>query len=257
MGRWTVIAATGGFDFDNKSVTQHWARLHACDMEPLPSQPEFLEAWALFHSGHFEKAHHAGLGLGTAGSTVANKAACIYANQLAPDEGERLALYQAVSESAAAHALSEPSNPNAHFLLAYSLGRYGQSISVAKGLAQGLGSKIKTALETTLALQPLHADAHFALGTFHADIIDKVGPLIGSMTYGAKKEVSLHLFAQGFKLLPRSPTGLMDYAMALLMLEGEDRQDEATALYRYAAAQKPADAQEHLDIALAKTGINA
>ncbi len=47
--------------------------------------------------------------------------------------------------------------------MAYAVGRYGQGISVAKALAQGLGSKVKNALETTIKLAPKHADAHIAL----------------------------------------------------------------------------------------------
>ena len=68
--------------------------------------------------------------------------------------------------------------------MAYALGRYSPGISVAKALAQGLGSKVKHALETTLKLQPKHADAHIALGAFHAEVIDKVGKLLGR-TQGA------------------------------------------------------------------------
>ena len=256
MARWTRFAPVGHFALDSKSVKSRWARLHASDQEALPAQAEVLEAWTLFHNGHFEAAHRAGLRLGAAGFTVANKAACIYATQLEPRESERLALYQQVFERATAQTQSDPENPNAHYLLAYSLGRYSQGISVAKALAAGMGSRIKTALETTLELQPLHADAHFALGAFHAEIIDKVGALIGSMAYGAKKDVSLQMFQQGFALLPRSPMGLVEYAMALLMLEGDEHQEEATALYEQAALLQAADAQEYLDIALAKTGLN-
>jgi hypothetical protein len=64
------------------------------------------------------------------------------------------------------------------------------------------------------------------------------------------------MFQQGFALLPHSPMGLVEYAMALLMLEGDARQDEATALYEQAASLQAADAQEYLDIALAKLGLN-
>ena len=105
-------------------------------------------------------------------------------------------------------------------------------------------------------MQPRHADAHFALGAFHAEIIDKVGALIALMAYGAKKDVSLQMFEQGFALLPRSPLGLVDYATALLILEGDARQLEASALLEQAASLKAADAQEHLHIALAKIGLN-
>jgi tetratricopeptide (TPR) repeat protein len=256
MASWTRFAPVGHFTLDSKSVKSRWARLHASDQEVLPTQAAVLEAWVLFHNGHFEAAHRAGLRLGSAGITVANKAACVYATQLEPRESERLALYQQVSERAAEQTQSDPENANAHYLLAYSLGRYSQGISVAKALALGMGGRIKTALETTIALQPCHADAHFALGAFHAEIIDKVGLLIGGMAYGAKKDVSLQMFQQGFALLPRSPMGLVEYAMALLMLEGDERQDEATALYEQAASLQAADAQEYLDIALAKAGLN-
>ncbi len=257
MARWTTLAATKPFGFDSKTVQQQWQRLHTRDQEALPSEPALLQAWTLLHNGHFEKAHHAGLALGAIGTTVANQAACTYASRLEPQESERLALYQSVSERAAAQTLREPDNPAAHYLLAYSLGRYSQGISVAKALAQGMGSRIKTALETTIALQPLHADAHFALGAFHAEIIDKVGALIGGMAYGAKKETSLQMFERGLQLLPRSPAGLVEFAIALVMLEGDARQEEATALYAQAAAQMAVDAREFLDIAVAKAGLRS
>lgn len=257
MGRWTAFKPRGHFGFDAKSVKKQWTKLHAADCEPLPDDTDLLEAWAHFHNGHFEEACLLGLALGDAGMTVANKAACVYAAQLEPKEAQRLALYQSVSERATTHAISEPDNPNAHYLLALSLGRYSRGISVARALAQGLGSRIKLALETTIALQPQHADAHFALGAFHADIIDKVGALIANMTYGARKEASLQMFAQGFALQPRSPLGLVEYAVALRMLEDETHLERVEALYRQAAALKPLDAQQYMDIALAKNGPNA
>ena len=126
---------------------------------------------------------------------------------------------------------------------------------IPPGLSQGLGSRIKTALETAIALQPRHADAHFALGSFHANIIDKVGEMIANMTYGARRGASLQMFAQGFALQPCSPSGLVEYATALLMLEGDARLEQAAGLYAQAAKLKPVDAREYLDIALAKKGL--
>ena len=52
-----------------------------------------------------------------------------------------------VAERAEAQIAAEPDNPNAHYMMAFALGRYSQGISVAKALSQGLGNKIKTALE--------------------------------------------------------------------------------------------------------------
>ncbi len=255
MSPWTAFAHGADYAFDAASVRKHWSRLHMGDAEACPTEPKLLEAWALFHNGDFQKAVKAGLKVGAAGQTVANKATCIYATYLEKKEKTRLDLYMEAAQRAQVQQLTEPENPNAWYWQAYALGRYSQGISVAKALALGLGSKVKGALERTIALAPKHADAHVALGTFHAEVIDKVGSLIGGMTYGAKKETGLKLFEQAMKLNPGSAIGMIEYANALVMLEGDVRMDEATRLYEQAAASKPMDAAERLDVGMAQAEL--
>jgi tetratricopeptide (TPR) repeat protein len=252
MTNWTAFPYAGEFVFDAASVKKHWARLHAGDAEPLPKDVKVLQAWALFHSGEFQKAMDLGLKLGGAGLTVANKAACIYATYLEKQEKARLDLYLEVAQRASAQAKEDPKDVSAQYWHAYALGRYSQGISVAKALAQGLGSKVKGSLENVIKLQPKHADAHIALGSFHAEVIDKVGSLIGGMTYGAKKDTGLALFQQALKLNFESAIGMIEYANAMLMLEGDKMMKEATRLYQQAAAAKPIDAVERLDIEMAR-----
>ena len=188
------------------------------DAEPLPQDARVLQAWVLFHNGQFQEAMESGLAVGDPGLTVAVKAQCIYANYLEKKEKARLDLLMEAATRAEAQAVAHPANPNAWYWQAYSLGRYSQGISVAKALAQGLGGKVKDALERTIALQPRHADAHVALGAFHSEVIDKVGSLIGGMTYGAKKEIGLKMFQEALRLHPRSPIALIEYANGLVML---------------------------------------
>jgi hypothetical protein len=191
---------------------------------------------------------------------VANKATCIYANYLEANEAARLALFMDVVERAEKQAqnaaMSAECLPNAYYWQAYALGRYSQGISVAKALARGLGGKVKDALEKTIELQPKHADAHIALGTFHAEVIDKVGALIGSMTYGAKKDASFHFFAEALKINTNSAIAMIEQANGWVMLEGEKRLAEATKLYEIASATLPLDAMERLDVDLAKAELN-
>jgi tetratricopeptide (TPR) repeat protein len=257
MASWTAFPQLGEYQHDAASVTRDWARLHAGDAEPLPADPRVLAAWVLFHNGAFQEAAEAGLAAGGAGITVANKAACIYANYLEPKEKARLDLFLEAAQRAELQAAAEPENPNAWYWQAYALGRYSQGISVAKALAQGLGGKVKEALERTIQLQPRHADAHIGLGAFHAEVIDKVGSLIGSMTYGAKKEVGLKMFEEALRIHPRSPIGLIEYANGLVMLEGDGKLNEATRLYQQAAALQPLDAMERLDVELARSELEA
>ena len=83
-------------------------------------------------------------------------------------------------------------------------------------------------------------------------MIDKVGALIGGMTYGAKKEQGLQLFQEALRINPGSAIGMIEYANALVMLEGDAKMQEATQLYEKAAACEPLDAREHLDVEMAR-----
>jgi tetratricopeptide (TPR) repeat protein len=250
MAKWTAYPYDL-FDLDAAAVKKQWARLHAGDAEPLPKDAKVLEAWVLFHRGEFQKAFDAGLKAGGAGITVANKAQAIYANYVEKSEKTKLAMFQEVAERALAQQADEPKNPNAFYWQAYALGRYSQGISVAKALTQGLGSKVKAAFETTIKLAPKHADAHIGLGSFHAEVIDKVGGLLGR-TQGADKATGLKMFQQALKLNPTSAIAMVEYANGLVMLEGDKKMKEAEKLYADAAACKPADAMERLDVEMAK-----
>lgn len=255
------MAAWTPFPFDASAYTHGdaalaslWPRLHVGDAEPLPVDPEVRAAWALFHAGQFEQAVAAGLQAGGAGITAANKAQLAYASHLETGEAARLDLFWQVAERAEAQLASDPGNPNAHFMMASALGRYGQGISIARALSQGLAYKVKTALETAIRLAPTHAEAHLALGVFHAEVIDKVGALLGR-TQGASKDVGLALFKTALKLDPRSAIGRIECARGLVMLGGEQRQNDATRLYQEAAACVPMDAMEHLDVARAQAEL--
>ena len=255
MAKWTAFPHAGDYSFDVASVKKNWARLHQGDSEPLPKDPAVLAAWVLFHNGEFQKAFVAGIRAGDDGVTVANKAACIYANYLETKEKPKLDMFMEAAARAEAMQKTDPKNPNAYYWQAYALGRYGQGISVAKALAQGLGSKIKQALEHAIKLQPKHADAHIALAAFHAEVIDKVGSLIGGMTYGAKKDVGLSLFKKALELNPASAIGMIEQANGMVMLEGDKKMKEATQLYEQAADSKPLDATERLDVEMAKAEL--
>jgi hypothetical protein len=255
MAKWTAFPYDDAdYTYDAAGLKKNWSRLHAGDAEPLPKDDKVLAAWALFHAGEFQKAAEAGLKAGGAGITVANKAQAIYANYLEKSEKTKLALFMEVAERAEAQAAEEPKNANAHYLMAYALGRYSQGISVAKALAQGLGGKVKAALETAIRLQPKHADAHIALGAFHAEVIDKVGSLLGR-TQGASKDTGLAMYKQALKLNPGSAIAMVEYANGLVMLEGEKKMKEAEKLYAEAAACEPMDAMERLDVEMAKAEL--
>jgi hypothetical protein len=255
MAKWTAFPYDNAdYVYDAAALKKHWARLHAGDAEPFPKDDKVLAAWALFHAGEFQKASEAGVKAGGAGITAANKAQAIYANYLEKSEKTKLALFMEVAERAEAQIAADPKNANAHYFMAYALGRYSQGISIAKALAQGLGGKVKSALETTIKLAPKHADAHIALGAFHAEIIDKVGSLLGR-TQGASKDAGIANYKTALKLNPSSAIAMVEFANGLVMLEGDKKMKDATQLYEDAAATTPMDAMERLDVEMAKAEL--
>lgn len=237
------------------SLKKAWPRLHAGDAEPLPKDAALIEAWIAFHAGEFEKAAKLGLAAGIDGYSVANKATAIYANYLEKSEKKKLALLQEVAERCEQQQREQPKNAAGFYWHAYALGRYAQGISIVKALSQGIGNKVKQSLDTTVKLAPKHADAHIGLGTYHAEIIDKVGAMIGGLTYGAKKEDGLKAFKTALTLNPASAIARIEYANGLVMLEGKKKMNEAVKLYEDAAACEPLDAMERLDVELAKNEL--
>ncbi len=184
------------------------------------------------------------------------KAQAIHANGVEKKEPARIALFEEVMKRAEAQVRAEPGNPNAHYLYAYAAGRYSQRISVAKALTQGYGGRIRTALETVLELQPKHAEAHTAMGAYHAEIIDKVGALVGRLTYGANARDGEKHFRRALELAPDSPIARIEMANGLVMMHGKKMVPEAGRLYAQAAKIEPRDAMEALDVELARAELS-
>lgn len=243
------------YEYDAETLKRAWGQLHLGDAEPFPQKATLVEAWIAFHAGRFEQAVKLGLDAGVDGYSVAHKASCIYATYLEPSEKKRLALFECVAERCERHQAERPDNPAGYFWQAYAIGRYAQRISIVKALAHGLAPKVRAALAKAIMLAPMHADAHIALGAYHAEIIGSVGALIGGLTYGARRDDCYQAFLRGLQLDPGSAIGRIEYANALILLEGKKKIDEARRLYREAAALDPQDATERLDVEAAKAKL--
>lgn len=241
------------YNYAGAALKKNWERLHKGDCESFPKDEAAQEAWRLFHAGEFEQAVSAGLEAGGPGINAANKAANIYANYLEKSEAKQIKIYEEVASRCEALQKADPKNANAYYSRAYALGRYSQLVGVAKALTQGIAGKVKSSLDTTLKLQPKNADAHIALGAYHAEIIAKVGSLVGGLTYGASKEKSLDHYQTALKLNPDSAIARIEYANGIVMLIGKSKMKDAEKLYAEAAACTPMDAMERLDVELAKS----
>jgi tetratricopeptide (TPR) repeat protein len=267
------------FDYPGEKLKAAWPALHAGDGEPWPDdkraaalikaagklapkgvEPAALaaqlqDAWRAFHRGDFQKAFDAGAALGPVGASVAVKAIGIHATYLVDDEAAQLARFDNAVTLAEAAKAALPAEANSHYRHAFALGRYSQRINIAKALKMGLAGKVRESLDQALKLDPRHAEAHTALALYHAEIIGKIGALIGGMTYGAKASEAEKHIQQALKLTPDSPIAHIEYGNLLLLLHGDKKEDAAAGAYEKASTLKPRDAMEKLDVEHARAQI--
>lgn len=238
--------------YEGEALRAHWARLHAGDAEPYPVKAALQDAWRAFHAGDFHRAMKLGLAQGVDGYAVAHKASCVYANDVETELAKKLELFEVVGERCERHQREQPENPAAWYWQAYALGRYAQNISIVKALAHGLAPKVRQALQKAIALAPDHGDAWIGMGVYHAEIVGTTGPLIASVSYGARKEDCQAAFRRAIEINPHAPSAYTELANAKLRFGGKQCIDEVRALYRQAAALEAADAREQLEIERAK-----
>ena len=264
-----------GYAYAGDALKKAWPKLHAGDCEPFPDAKRaaalskaagkaapkldaealaaaLQDAWRAFHRGDFKAAHDAGVALGPIGASVAVKALGIHATYLVDDEGERLKRYEQAATLAEAAVKALPDEANSHYRHAFALGRYSQGLSIAKALKMGIAGKVRAALEATLELAPKHAEAHTALALYHAEIINKIGAMIGGLTYGAKAAEAEKHIREAVKLTPASPIAHIEHGNVLLLLDEARNEDAAAEAYERAAKCKPLDAMEALDAAWAR-----
>ena len=264
------------FAYAGDALKKAWPTLHAGDTEPFPDAKraaalleaagkaapkgvdadalaaQLQDAWRAFHRGDFKAAFDAGEALGPVGASVAAKAIGIHATYLVDGDAEKLKRFEQAARLAEAAVKALPDEANSHYRLAFALGRYSQGISIAKALKQGIAGKVREALDAALELAPKHAEAHTALALYHAEIIGKIGAMIGGLTYGAKASEAESHIKTALKLTPNSPIAHIEHGNLLMLLHGDKQEDAAAAAYEKAAKLKPADAMEALDAAYAR-----
>ena len=266
------------FAYAGDALKKAWPKLHAGDCEPFPDSKRatallkaagkaapkldadaladaLQDAWRAFHRGDFKTAFDAGQALGPVGASVAVKALGIHATHLVDDEAEQLKRYEQAAQIAEAAIKALPDEANSHYRHAFALGRYSQGLSIAKALKLGIAGKVRVSLDAALELEPKHAEAHTALALYHAEIINKIGAMIGGLTYGAKASEAEKHIKEAVKLTPASPIAHIEHGNVLLLLDENRNEDAAAAAYEKAAKCKPLDAMEALDAAWAREQI--
>jgi hypothetical protein len=208
------------------------------------------DAQKLYAKGDFKAAVEIASDIDSAeGQAFAAKANSIYASTQAENKQEPL---YAISEKYANNALKLNSKySEAYFELARALGRLSQLRGTLAALAQGLGTKIKSNLETCLDLDRSSAECMVAYGLWHAEIVAKgVGWI-----YGANEGASINFFERAIAIEPKIIIHRVEYAKGMLLLNRDKYKAAAKAQLEAAIKLEPRDAADKLDLERAKRDL--
>lgn len=266
------------FDHAGERLREIWPRLHAGDHEAFPDEAGIAEAlaaearlgdhllgtdaagiantvqdaWRAYHRGDFQEAWELGSNAGPLGTSVAIAAAGVHARFLLQDERERIRCYETLVQRASDAIDLLPLNANSHFRYAWALGLLSREVSAMQVLGEGLGSKMHAALDAALELDSDHAEAHTALGLYHAQVIDTIGAALAKLTWRVDPEAAEAHLRTAIRLTPNAPSAWIGLAIGLQLLDAKAHAEESADALRTAAEMQPVDARQALETAYAR-----
>lgn len=211
------------------------------------------QAWRFHYEGKFKEAYELGMQLGPAGAVPAIYAKLMYSTFMISSPKDKLASFrEAASQSEALLPLT-PGYNFAEFGLLYARVRILERLNTAQALATGfLGSTQKSLLQFT-ENNPKNSLYPTTLGGIQAGVVERVGSMIGRVTYGATAARTIDRFEQALKLEGNLPVIYNEYVVALSRIDAEDYQKRIQSLAQQCATLTPFSAEEALNQALCQS----
>ena len=177
------------------------------------------DAKSALTDGRFLEAADLAEAVGTSdGYALAARSLAVHGYYVAAEEDQK-GIFERAMRFGEETVRADSANAEAHFQSAHAVGRFAQVAGMMTALRQGLGGKVRDLLEATLAINPDMAEAHVALGSWHADVA-KAGRVARWM-YGGNREDAVAHYERAMELAPDSKEVLLGYARRLPYLDEE------------------------------------
>lgn len=135
-----------------------------------------------------------------------------------------------VAEMIAQRAIDrDPKTADGYIQLAIALGFRGRLIPLMDSRDERLAERGREAIDKALELAPRNAWALAARGAWNLEIVQRAGPLLADITYGAKRAEGLKYFHEALAADRANLLLHFHFALAILALDADEFRTEAAA----------------------------
>lgn len=212
-----------------------------------PHLAEVRDVWRLHFEGKFEQAYNKGITLGPLGAMPALQAKLMYTHFLVSDRKQKIKLFEEVNAEVGKYRNIVPNHPFVVFGETYARARLLQLLSATKAQSTGyIKSSIKT-LKSLGKAYPSRGIYSLTHGGLYAGIVEKIGSILGNVTFGASENKAIKLLNKGLKNATQQPVVYYEYAVALASMNKKKHAENIKKLLNACLALAPINAEEALN----------
>lgn len=218
------------------------------DFRPLAEAIQ--QAWRLHYEGKYEASYKLGVQLGVAGSVPAIYSKLMYTTFMVHSSAEKLTLFREVAEKSEDSLQLTPDYDFGTFGLLYARVRILEQLGTSAALATGFLGSTQKSLKKLTERNPINSLYPTTLGGIQAGVVERVGSLIGRVTYGATEGRTIKHFQQALDLQENLPVIYNEFIVALSRINPKKHKVLIQDLATHCLALTPYSAEEALNQAL-------
>lgn len=191
--------------------------------------------------------------LGPAGSVPAIYSKLMYATFMIHSSAEKLAMFREIADEAEQSLQLTPGYDFGQFGLLYARVRILERLGTTASLATGFLGSTQKNLKELSKRHPHNSLYPTTYASIQAGVVERVGSLIGRITYGATESRTLDGFKQALELQANLPVIYNEFIVALSRINPKKHHVLIQDLSAYCLALTPYSAEEALNQALCKS----
>lgn len=211
------------------------------------------QAWRFHYEGKYEQSYQLGMQLGAAGTVPAIYSKLMYATFMVNTSAEKLALFREIADEAEQSLQLTPGYDFGEFGLLYARVRILERLGTTASLATGFLGSTQKSLKELSQRHPTNSLYPTTFAGIQAGVVERVGSLIGRITYGATESRTLEGFQEALELQANLPVIYNEFIVALSRINPKKYKSTIEGLSAQCLALTPYSAEEALNQALCNT----